>query len=156
MRTSLRHARRSESTFPNEPRSEERETMGDVSRHVRVSRTDENGKVYVARWRQSIGNVYNLCSWRLVEGELDEVAALDILRALIHVREVAAIKTRACAGAAYARLGPRTRTHAVNTLTGSPLCRVKRESIIDDECATDENAPPTCPTCNRKDPRHHE
>lgn len=45
-------------------------------------------------------------------------------------------------------------THTVNLDTDQPLCkRVKATSLLDDTCATDPNAAPTCPTCAKRDPR---
>lgn len=45
-------------------------------------------------------------------------------------------------------------THSYNSETGLPLCkRVKADHLLCDPCSTDENAPPTCPVCAKRDPR---
>jgi hypothetical protein len=61
-------------------------------------------------------------------------------------------RTRAVAGSATPSRGT-PRTHTVDVRTGEPLCRVRPESLLDDEHATDEHAPATCATCARRDPR---
>lgn len=63
--------------------------------------------------------------------------------------------TRAVAAAAYpANHEGRSLTHTLDQKGQRVLCgRVKRWSLLDDSCATDENAPPTCPTCRQRDPR---
>jgi hypothetical protein len=67
----------------------------------------------------------------------------------------ATIKTRCVAGAAYKASDIRsTLTHSVDEATGLPLCkRVKADSLLDDDFATDPNLKATCPACAKKDPR---
>jgi hypothetical protein len=60
--------------------------------------------------------------------------------------------TRAVAGSATPSRGV-PRTHAVDDVTGAPLCRVRPASILLDDDATNPHAAPTCPTCANRDPR---
>ena len=64
---------------------------------------------------------------------------------------------------ASAACGPRARqawarhTHTIETAEDGAervICgRVKLESMLQDACATDPDARPTCPTCAARDPR---
>jgi len=72
------------------------------------------------------------------------------------------VKTRAVAGAAkhVAKKNATHLTHAAEIEDDSGalirvLCeRVKRDNMLDDPFAVeDEDAPPTCPVCLKKDPR---
>lgn len=45
-------------------------------------------------------------------------------------------------------------THTVDAATGEAICgKVKADSLLGDECATDPAGRPTCPTCAKRDPR---
>jgi len=72
------------------------------------------------------------------------------------------VLTRAVLGARTPRTGtPRTHSVKVSLVVRggciielvSPLCRVRPESLSDDPHATNQHAPPTCPTCAKRDPR---
>jgi hypothetical protein len=64
-------------------------------------------------------------------------------------------QTQAVAAAAMPRnVQKGNLTHCVDLETGLSLCkRVKPASLLDDVCATDPNAAPTCEVCARRDPR---
>lgn len=64
------------------------------------------------------------------------------------------ILTFALTATAYVDSSKGTLTHACDVDTLKPLCgKVKASSILDDLCATDPDAPATCPACAKKDPR---